>query len=174
MKRKRRQNRQRRYSPAALTYRGVTRLSAPSVTIDRGLAWFGVWTAPQADRQVELRLRQAGFATYLPAEASVRLRKGTLRPVERLPVGRYLFVGLSASAPSFGHVRGIEGVMSFVASAGDPLRIPASELQAYADFLASKVVDFRGAGFGRLLAIMAQADDAKARERGPFWTEEAA
>jgi transcription antitermination factor NusG len=169
--RKRRQLRKARYQPSTLSYSGPARLSAPKVTIDRGLAWFAVWTKSRCERKAELRLREAGFATYLPTEAHAQARRGAVRPFERIPVGRYLFVGLRACEPAFGAVRDIKEVQSFVSVDGMPLRVPASAIQAYANGLSRKEVVLKGGAFSRLMAVMAQADDARARERGPFWTE---
>ena len=90
-----------------------------------------------------------------------------------MAAARYLFVGLSAAAPDFGAVHAVDGVKALVAAAGMPLRVPAPVLQAYADALASRTIDFRGGAVSRLMTLMAQADDARARERGPFWSEAA-
>ena len=69
MKRKRRQNRRRRHSPAALTHKVPVRLSRPRVTIDPGCAWFAVWTEPRGERRVMAGLERAGFPCYLPSLA---------------------------------------------------------------------------------------------------------
>jgi transcription antitermination factor NusG len=172
MKRKRRQKRNRRYSPAAMTYRVPARLSAPSVTIDRSLAWYAVTIRPRAERKAELRLREAGFVTFLPSEAATKRHRGGLVPVERV-LGRYLFVGLNASAPPFGAVRDVEEVAGLVSVRGLPVRVPVAILQDFADGLAGRQVILGGGSFSRLMAIMAQADDARNRARGPFWSEAA-
>jgi hypothetical protein len=173
MKHKRRQNRRRRHSPAALTHKVPVRLSRPRTVIDPGRAWFAVWTEPRGERRVMAGLERAGFACYLPSLADKIVRRGEALPVERMAAARYLFVGLSAAAPDFGAVHAVDGVRALVAAAGTPLRVPASVLQAYADALASHTVDFRGGAVGRLMTLMAQADEARARERGPFWSEAA-
>jgi hypothetical protein len=174
MKRKRRKDRARRYYPSRPVYQRPTRVSRPRQDINRSLAWFAVWTRPRAERQVEIGLRGAGFDTFLPSAAQKVARRGGVMPVEGLPVGRYLFVGLKAAEPQFGAVRDVDGVTGIINAGGVPLRFPASAVQAYADELAAIEVVFRGGGFGRLMAIMAQADEARARERGPFWRGEAA
>jgi transcription antitermination factor NusG len=164
-KRKRRQNRPKRYLPSAVTHKVPARVSRPRVPLDHGLAWFAVWTNPRCERRAEAGIEAAGFACYVPTEAHKVIRRGEAKPVERLPVGRYLFVGLTARDPEFGVVRNVDGVQAFVHAAGNPLRVPAGILQAYADALSSKVVDFRGGAFSRLLAVMSQADDVRARQR---------
>ena len=172
-KRKKRQNRQRRYRPSMLAYSGPARLSAPSVAINRGLAWFAVWTRPRAERKAEQRLREAGFATFLPSEAVARRRRGVVYPVERVAIGRYLFVGLNAAEPPFGAVRDIEDVQDIVSAQGWPLRVPASILQAFADDLAGTELVLKGGAFSRLMAVMAQADDARSRLKDVQWREAA-
>jgi hypothetical protein len=174
MKRKRRQNRKRRYLPSTLSYSGPARLSAPRVHIDPELAWFAVWTKARTERKAEQRIREAGFATYLPSFACSRTRRGVVLPLERLAVGRYLFVGLPARQTPFGEVAALDEVQSFVSVAGMPLRLPAEALQRFSDGLASRTLTLRSWPLARLLALMAQADDARERERGPFWTAEEA
>ena len=173
MKRKRRQNRRRRHSPAALTHKVPVRLSRPRVAIDPGCAWFAVWTEPRGERRVMAGLERAGFPCYLPSLADKIVRRGEALPVERMAAARYLFVGLSAAAPEFGAVHAVDGVKALVAAAGAPLRVPACVLQAYADALACRTVDFRGGAVSRLMTLMARADEARARARGPFWSEAA-
>lgn len=165
---RRRQKRQRRYH-----YSGPAKVSAPAITLDAGLAWFAVWTRSRAERKAELRLREAGFSTFLPSEAHLRQRRGVVYPIERLAVGRYLFVGLDATAPEFGAVRDIEEVQDFVSVQGFPLRVATGTLQAFANELSGRVIVLKGGAFSRLMAIMDQADDARLRERGPFWSEAA-
>jgi hypothetical protein len=203
MKRKRRQKRNRRYSPAmpVVTSNRTGWIWRPHVVIDRSLAWFAVWTAPRAEREAEIRLRRAGFATYLPSFADKRLRKGQIQPVETLAVSRYLFVGINAASLPLGAVaealreEETSGAVVFeyrgktvtvdVGSAppepigrvigvrGEALRVPASALQSYADGLSGNDIPVRGGVLGKLLEAMQRADDARLRERGPFWSEAA-
>ena len=148
MKRKRRQNRRRRHSPAALTHKVPVRLSRPRVAIDAGCAWFAVWTEPRGERRVMAGLERAGSpATSEPCRKGRAARRGP--PGERMAAARYLFVGLSAAAPEFGAVHAVDGVKALVAAAGAPLRVPACVLQAYADALSNRSVDFRGGAVSR-------------------------
>jgi transcription antitermination factor NusG len=173
MKRKRRQKRNRRYSPPALSYRVPARLSAASVVIDDTLTWYALWTQPGAERRAERRLRDANLATYLPSEAHLRRRRGGLYPVER-PIGRYLFVGFDAADPyRWDIIRGVDEVSGMVTVRGSPLRVPPEAIQAFANGLARREVILSGGAFSRLMAVMAQADDVRARLRGPFWSEAA-
>ena len=172
MKRKRRQNRTKRYLPTALAR--TAKLHAPPVRIDPTLLWFAVWTKVRSERKAEQRLREAGFATYLPSFACSRTRRGNVLPIERLAVGRYLFVGLPVHNTPFGEVAALDEVHSFVSVSGMPLRLPAEALQRFSDGLASRTLTLRSWPLARLLAIMAQADDIRDRERGPFWAAEEA
>lgn len=183
-KKRRRHNRNRLYRPQTLSYSGPTKISAPTVVIDESLAWFPIWTKPRHEREVEIRLRNAGFATFIPSEAVLQTRRGTVRPVERVAVGRYLFLGLDKQSPQIAEAanamrrlneRGGEEVLGrFLTAMEERLRVPASDLQGYADELSGRTVTIKGGAFSRLMAIMAQADEARARERGPFWSGEAA
>jgi len=148
-------------------------VSRPRVEINGDLAWYAVWTGPRQERRVETALHELGFTTYAPTMASVRARGGSGVPIEAFGVGRYLFVGMGPVEPPYGLVRDQQGVLDFVKAGGEPLRVPAAAIQAYADELASHVVILHGGAFSRLMAIMSEADDVRARERGPFWTEAA-
>lgn len=132
----------RRYRPSTLTHSAIRRIARPRVELDRGLAWYALWTAARAEQRVEQRLRAAGLATYLPAEVVERVRRGQLVQIDRPAVSRYVFVGLSAAAPQFDAVHeALEEWTGFwpvtlgrlLRTEAGPFRIPASALQCLAN-----------------------------------------
>lgn len=143
-----RRRRVRRYRPASLAHGGVIhRLPRPRVEIDRGLAWYCLWTAALAERRVETALRDAGLATYAPVETVRTVKRGRVVEDERLAVGRYVFVGLHGAQPQWDAVHealerrchwtiGIPAFGRVLKSRdGVALRVPASALQKLADGL---------------------------------------
>jgi transcription antitermination factor NusG len=142
--------RPRRYQPSAPPGT-VARRPRPRVEIDRGLAWFCVWTAPWAEAQVAKALREAGLGVYVPVEALAVARRGKLVEVERPLLGRYVFVGLNACWPQWDEVRdaltgpygwmlGVPGLGRVLKSAEDtPLRVPTGALQNLANALAASL-----------------------------------
>lgn len=164
MKRNRRKSRQRRYLPSTLSYSGRVWVRPPSVPIDRSLAWFAVWTAPRREREIERRLRALGIRTFLPAEVHYTVRRNVAKPIERIPIGRYLFVGLCPKVPQFGLVREIDGVSDIVHIDGSPLPIPTDAVQSFVDVLASRRVEVKGGVLAKLIGFMTQADDLRLRE----------
>lgn len=136
---------QRRYFPSQQANRPARFLRRARVEIDRGLAWFCVWTQARAEQRARDDLERAGFATYLPTQALEIVKRGRLVEIERVPVSRYLFVGLDASAPEFERVGSIlDGwqpsgwfapvwLGSLLRVAGEPIRVGAGALQAHAD-----------------------------------------
>lgn len=152
-------NRNRRYFPSQQANRPARFLRRPRVEIDRGLAWYAVWTAPRAEEQVRDDLEFAGFSVYLPTQALEIVRRGRLVEVERVPVSRYLFVGTSAAKPD---LRGIQAVLDavwrFAPVLGrlirvdrEPIRVGAGALQAHADECTGNGLynGLRGAASGR-------------------------
>lgn len=136
--------RPRRYRPSSLTHSVPRRIPRPRVEIDRGLAWYALWTAARAERRVAERLTDAGLATYFPAETIQRTQRGKVVEVERPAVSRYVFVGLNAAQPQFDVVHGAleewTGLWPLIIgrllrTAEGPLRVPAGALQRLADGL---------------------------------------
>jgi transcription antitermination factor NusG len=135
--------RPRRYCPSSLTHSAIRRLPRPRVEIDRGLAWFAVWTAARAEQRIQRRLENVGVPTYLPSEAVKIARRGRWVEIDRPVVSRYLFVGLNAAKPDFAAVHGcLEGFWPGIPVFGrvlrtqeGPLRVPASAVQRLADGL---------------------------------------
>lgn len=99
-----RKPRPRRYQPSAL-HGTVIRRPQPRVQIDRGRAWYCLWTAPRAEGKVAKALREAGLGVYVPVEALAIARRGKLVEVERPLLGRYVFVGLNGAQPEWDEVR---------------------------------------------------------------------
>lgn len=142
-----RKRRERRYRPSAPLIN--MRVPRPRVEIDRGLAWFVIWTAARAERRVESALRDAGLATYAPVETIRAVKRGRVVEDERLAIGRYLFVGLHGAHPQWDAVHdALEGPFGWWGMPGLPalgrvlksrdgtaLRVPAGALQGLCDGL---------------------------------------
>jgi hypothetical protein len=150
--------RQRRCFPSMMGSRPCRIIHRPRVEIDRSLAWYCVWTQARVERQAQEDLGRAGFATYLPTQRIEIVRRGRLVETERVPVGRYLFVGLQMPSPDFGGVEDALGwrpadwyrpaVGSLLRIDREPIRIGAGALQAFADECAGN--GLLGAASGRL------------------------
>jgi transcription antitermination factor NusG len=138
--------RPRRYQPSALSGTAIRR-PQPRIQIDRGRAWYCLWTAPRAEAEVAQALREAGLAVYVPVEALSVTRRGRLVEVERPLLSRYVFVGLNGAEPEWSAVhRALDGphgwmfglpVLGRVLKSAEqvPLRVPASALQNLANGL---------------------------------------
>lgn len=136
--------RPRRYQPSTL-HGTVIRRPQPRVQIDRGLAWYCLWTAPRAEAEVARALRDAGLGVYVPVESLAVARRGKLVEVERPLLGRYAFIGLNAARPQWGAAyEALDGTLSWVygtgtlarvlrSASGNPIRIPAGILQTFAN-----------------------------------------
>lgn len=130
------------------------RLPRPPIEIDRGLAWYVLWTPPQLEGKVERRLSERGLAAYVPIETvSAVNAKGKQFEKSRPAISRYVFVGLNAARPQWLDVEdalqdGNGGVYLWLRSRedqplgrvlrdadGKALRIPACLLQRFADSL---------------------------------------
>lgn len=131
-------------SVSARTHSGLRYISRPCVEIDRGLAWYAIFTAARAERRVEAALRASGLATYAPVESVEVLRRNRLVEVERSAVSRYLFVGLNAADPQWHSVHaafdlpgflGQQSLGRILKADGEPLRVPAGQLARLADGL---------------------------------------
>ena len=144
--------RPRRYRPSIPVEGTVLRRRPqPLVRIDRGRAWFVLWTSPRCEDEVVRQLREAHLAVYAPVEALSVIRRGKAVTVEQPLLARYVFVGLNAASPEwtavsaalmgpFGWVCGLPALGKVLASVdGAPVRIPASILQAFADGLGSSL-----------------------------------
>lgn len=174
----------RRYRPAA-PLSVVRLLPRPRVEIDRGLAWYVLWTAPRAERRVAEALQERGLATYVPLEAVTISRRGRPIQQERPAVGRYVFVGLNGARPEwtavyaaldgpFGWLTGIPALGRVLKADDVPLRVPCGALQRLSDGLATtttnqplltaggacKAISGAFAGF---VGIVEEADDCRVR-----------
>lgn len=135
-------SRPRRYRPSSLTHSGFRRLPRPRVEIDRGLAWYAIWSAARAEQRIAKRLGDAGLAAYVPLETVERVRRNRVIQDARPAVSRYLFVGLDGARPDFEAVHGaiddFGGLVSLgrlLATGDGPIRVPAGALQRLADGL---------------------------------------
>lgn len=138
--------RPRRYQPSA-PHGTVFRRPQPRIQIDRGLAWYCLWTAPRAEARVADALREAGLAVYVPVEALAVARRGKLVEVQRPVLGRYVFVGLHPVRPEwefvhaaldgpYGWMLGVPALGRVLKSAENiPLKVPAGALQRLANGL---------------------------------------
>src|SRR6478752_16990 len=91
----------KRFFPSSRDGRRGRLVRRPRAEINRGLAWYAVWTRPHAERLARDELARAGIETYLPMQTLEIVRKGKLVEIERVPVNRYLFVGLDGADPAF-------------------------------------------------------------------------
>jgi transcription antitermination factor NusG len=161
--------RQRRYSPSTLTHSNLRWIARPRVEIDRGLSWVVVWCRAQQERAAERDLQGAGFATYRPTQLFERLHRGKTTTVEKVPVSRYLFVGVDAAHQDLAEVEAamteegwwprMSGMVLRVD--GQPVRIGAGALQRFED----AVNGSGGAASGRLRFAVGQTVFVK---DGPF------
>lgn len=158
--------RPRRYQPS-VPHGVVRRRPQPLVRIDRGLAWYCLWTVPRGEAQVAAALREAGLGVYVPVETFAIARRGKVVERERPLLGRYAFVGLNAARPqwpivhealdgTFGWVYGVKTLARVLRSAGGtPLRVPASALQWLANGLegtaSGRSTPFRNGGSARVV-----------------------
>lgn len=140
-----RKRRIRRYRPAA-PISIIRRLPRPRIEIDRGLAWYALWTAPRAEGRVADALREKSLAAYVPIEAVSIPRRGRDVEIERPVVSRYVFVGLDAANPQWSAVHAsLDGPMGWLAGlsalgrvlkvAGQSLRVPPAAIQGLVDAL---------------------------------------
>lgn len=143
-----RMRRARRYRPS-MPQTVVARFKSPPrplVEINRGLAWYVIWTAPRAEPRIEEALRKKGLETYVPRETLSIVRRNKEIEVERPALGRYVFVGLHGAMPQWGDVHlALQGQGSWFGAPvlgrvlrcadGRPLRVPAGALQRLADWL---------------------------------------
>lgn len=181
--------RPRRYHPSAPPHGTVIRRPQPLVQIDRGLAWYCLWTAPRAEPQVATALREAGLGVYVPVEVLAVARRGKLVDIERPLLGRYVFVGLSGAKPEWdvvqqaldgphGWVFGLPALGRVLKSAeNSPLRVAAGDLQSLANGIGASLAAVHGpmlfdagqpvrASRGPLEGILGafhDSDDAKVR-----------
>jgi hypothetical protein len=92
--------RQRRYLTSTLTHQaGLRPIPRHRIEIDWGLSWHVIFCRAQQERQAQQHLQAAGFATYRPTQLFERNFRGKISVIERVPVSRYLFVGLNPAAP---------------------------------------------------------------------------
>jgi transcription antitermination factor NusG len=178
---KSRKRRERRYHASAPLL--PRRLPRPRVEIDRGLAWFVVWSgnAPKA----KTRLDQSGVALWRPSEAVERVQRGRKVEVEQFPAGGYLFVGLDSADPDFNRIEDALSMWEFWgavprlgrflrSSDFKPIRVPVSALQRLADglvcfeaarqpFLPGASVRAVSGAFSGFLAEVERADDIRVR-----------
>lgn len=184
-------------------YRRAVWFSTHRVEIRDDRAWYAIAPHGRTERKIERELIAAGFPVYLAVEVVVRRSKRGQAVAERPIVGRYVFVGLALERPEFTAVgtllrveeprprqlffehRGrmhevdvggatVPPLGSFVTADGRPLRVDRDSLQAYANALSDCPVEVRDPAHARLAAIMAQADDLRAREADRIWRGEAA
>lgn len=121
------------------------RLKRPRVEIDAGLAWHAVWCSSRAERHAQRDLEGAGFATYLPTVGLEITRRGKVINIDRTPVSRYLFVGLSMPDPDTEGVEDALGMLwgwsiptmpprgRLIRVNHVPLRVPSGALQVFAN-----------------------------------------
>lgn len=143
-----RKRRGRRRPVSAQVHTNIHYVRRPRVEIDRGLAWYAIFTAARAEARVQTTLRDFGLATYAPIEALKLLRRGRMVELERPAVSRYLFVGLDAAAPQWPLVQealetpgpwgiGLYALGRVLTFGLQPFRVPAGQLARLADGLSA-------------------------------------
>lgn len=100
------------------------------------IRWYVVKTNPKCEGKAETGLRETGILSYVPKlKVWRRVRrpkpgKPQKRAVEQALFPGYVFAGFAeACGEDFGLAREVDGVHSFIAVQGHPLRVPASEME---------------------------------------------
>lgn len=85
--------------------------------------WYCITTNPNCQRRAEAELAQRGYWAFWPRMKKWAKHARTKTAKEYPLLGRYMFVEVG-EGQSFGEVRALNGVESFVSIAGNPVPIP--------------------------------------------------
>lgn len=103
-------------------------------TVEQCQAWYVVYTAPKAEKQVQQRLTEQGVEVFLPLHLSPRKWSDRVKLVEMPLFPSYLFVYTRQSA-LYDLVR-VPGVARIVYFEGQPAVVRSQEIKAIRQFLA--------------------------------------
>src|SRR5947209_562042 len=125
------------------------------------LAWYAVYTKPQAEAKALENLLRQGYSAYLPryrTEIShARRRQTVLRPF----FPRYLFAGLDRSAERWRPILSTIGVCDLVRSGSEPMPVASEIVEALREQERAGVLDClatrRSLRLGELVRISAGA-----------------
>ncbi|MDO9634452.1 MAG: UpxY family transcription antiterminator [Paludibacter sp.] len=101
---------------------------------EQKLAWYVIYTAPKAEKQVQKRLQDAGEEVFLPIHLAPRKWSDRVKMVEVPLFPSYLFVH-TAQARLYDLIR-IPGIARVIYFEGQPAEVGAQEIKAIQEFLA--------------------------------------
>jgi transcription antitermination factor NusG len=102
-------------------------------TVEQSHAWYVVYTAPKAEKQVEQRLINQGFEVFLPLHLTPRKWSDRIKMVEMPLFPSYLFV-LTRKSDLYDLVR-VPGLARIVYFEGEPAVVRPQEIRAIRQFL---------------------------------------
>jgi hypothetical protein len=130
-RRKRRNRRKLRIQAPKQTPVHFVRLKLPRVEISTERKWFVVRTMAQMDNRVRDGLHDIGAETYLPILVEERIRRNKRVEWPQRPLAGYVFAGIIGGSPmALGHC---EGAIEVLTLDGQPVEVPTTALQAFAD-----------------------------------------
>ncbi len=100
--------------------------------IDHSKHWYVVRSTVRGEAKAANEIRLAGFDVYWPRMRCERWnkRRNVYTELERSLLPGYLFVGFQPKATHFGFVRSCEGVARLLEVDGEPVPVPASDIEA--------------------------------------------
>lgn len=100
--------------------------------IDTSKTWYVVRSNIKCEQKAADNIRLAGFDVYFPRQRFERKHRRTnlYTTHERPLMMRYLFVGFDKRHKHFGFVRSCEGVERLLEVGGEPIPVPAKEVEA--------------------------------------------
>lgn len=88
--------------------------------------WYALYTRPRAEKQVYLRLVEAGIETFLPLQKTFRKWSDRKKLVEKPLLSSYIFV--KTKSKYFPVAYRISGIVRFVTFEGHPVSIPQNQV----------------------------------------------
>ena len=101
--------------------------------VEQSSAWYVVYTAPRAEKQVQQRLTEQGVEVFLPIHFSPRKWSDRVKMVEMPLFPSYLFV-MTRKSDLYDLVR-IPGLARIVYFEGEPAVVRPQEIRAIRQFL---------------------------------------
>lgn len=98
--------------------------------------WVAVYTTSRAEKQVALRLTEAGIENYLPLRRVKRHWSDRVKIVEEPLIKSYAFARITSKQEYT--LRGINGVVWIIAFKGKVATIPDEEIEAMRQFVESE------------------------------------
>jgi len=102
-------------------------------SVEQCQAWYVVYTAPRAEKQVQQRLTEQGIEVFLPIHLSPRKWSDRVKMVEMPLFPSYLFV-MARKSDLYDLVR-IPGLARIVYFEGEPATVRPQEIRAIRQFL---------------------------------------